>query len=58
MKQHDHPIVIHKYVDYDIIHNDPFCEEPLLNSMFTTILNEVGYPLESKNNKIFIDKDI
>lgn len=56
--QVEYPNVIHKYVEYDTIHKDPFCVEPLLNSIFVTILNEVGYPVESKNDKVFIDKDI
>lgn len=56
--QVEHPIVIHKYVEYDRIHEDPFCAEPLLNTIFVNILNEVGYSIEIKNNKIFNDRDI
>jgi hypothetical protein len=58
MNQIQHTNVIHKYVEYSTIHDDPFCNMPLINDIFVDILNDIGYPLEIKNERIFTDKDI
>jgi hypothetical protein len=51
-----HPFLINKYCDYNIIHSDPYCSSDILNKIFVDILKSIGYNNFNSSNIKFDDK--
>jgi len=52
----DHPFVIKEFYDRRIQSSDPYCTGVTINTLFTDILNKVGYNLEDTLDTTFTDR--
>jgi len=51
----DHPFVIKEFYDGRIHSSDPYCTGVTINTLFTDILNKVGYNLEDTSDITYTD---